>query len=189
MSSLTRITLPLFAFLSASTLAFAGNASIEANLTGVDARALKTAQIRVESLDKKSKAVVVKPDSHGHAMVANLEQGQYRVTAIVDGKTQSSQKVKAGANKTATVALKVAAASTASAAVPAGAKTKVVGTKRYVWVPGQIGSRFGGYWKEVGGTGKPQETGADNVSDIGAAGAEDLQRQQRGMHPSAPGGR
>jgi len=144
----SRSAITLCSLLSISTLAFGQKASIEANLKGADGHPPKNAQVQIESLDKKAKAVVVKPDASGHVAVAKLEAGSYRVSAIVDGKVQSSQKVKAEANKPAVVALKVT--NVFSAAAASGAKTKVVGHKMYVWVPGQIGSRFGGYWKEAG---------------------------------------
>ncbi len=149
MSSRTsRFTITLFSLLCVTSLAFGQKASIEANLKGADGHPPKNAQIQIESLDKKAKAVVVKPDASGHVVVDKLEAGSYRVSAIVDGKVQSSQKVKAQANKPAVVAFKMPNA--ASPATASGAKTKIVNHKRYVWVPGQVGSRFGGYWREEG---------------------------------------
>ena len=187
-SGISRFTITLCSLLSVSTLAFGQKPSLEANLKGADGHPSKNAQVRIESVDKKAKAVVVKADASGHASVAKLDAGSYRVTAIVDGKVQSSQTVKVEANKTAVASFKTPAASTTTVAAN-GAKTKIVGQKRYVWVPGQTGSRFGGYWKEAGTVNKPAETGASAV-DVGGEGtAEAMQRQGRAGAPTGTGGR
>ena len=175
---ISRFTITLCSLLSISTLAFGQKPSLEANLKGADGHPPKNAQVRIESLDKKTKAVVVKPDASGHASVAKLDAGSYRVTAIVDGKVQSSQNVKVEANKPAVVSFKIPAASTTTVAAN-GVKTKIVGQKRYVWVPGQTGSRFGGYWKEAGTVTKPAETGASAVDTVGGDAADQVQRQSR----------
>lgn len=184
---ISRFTITLCFLLSISALAFGQKPSLEADLKGADGHPPKSAQVRVESVDKKSKAVVVKADASGHASVGKLDAGSYRVTAIVEGKVQSSQNVKVEANKPAVVSFKTPAASTTTVAAN-GAKTKIVGQKRYVWVPGQTGSRFGGYWKEAGTVNKPAETGASAV-DVGGEGAADsMQRQGRSGAPTAAGG-
>jgi len=168
--------------LSVCTLAFGQQASIEANLKGADGQPAKNAQVQIDSLDKKAKAIVVKTDASGHAAVTKLEAGSYRVSAIVGGKVQSSQKVKAEASKPAVVAFKVPNAS--GTAVSSGAKTKVVGHVRYVWVPGQTGSRFGGYWKEAGTADLVQDANGNLVTGDGQA-MENAQRQ--GRSGAAPG--
>ncbi len=173
-------------------LSFAETASIQATVTGPDGRTPKQAEVRVEALNKKSKAIVVRTDRTGAVKVQNIEAGSYRVSAIVDGKVQSSQNVKVQATKPAVLTFKIPNTSSAAAsntAVSSTAKTKVVGHTRYVWVPGQIGSRFGGYWKEAGSANKPVETGAQSV-DVGGEGtAEAMQAQGRAAPPPAAGGR
>lgn len=114
------------------------------------------------------------------------EAGSYRVTAIVDGKVQSSQKVKAAANTPAVVAFKIPAAS--STAVASGAKTKVVGHKRYVWVPGQTGSRFGGYWKEAGTADLVQDANG-NVTTASGDGMDNIQKETRASTRNTSGSR
>ncbi len=99
---LSRFTITFCSLLSITSLALGQKASIEASLKGADGHLPKNAQIRIESLDKKTKAIVVTPDAHGHVVVSSLEGGQYRVTAIVGGKTTSSQVIKVAANKSAT---------------------------------------------------------------------------------------
>ncbi len=178
MSLFSRCTISLCSLLSVSSLAFGQKASIEANLKGADGHPPKNAQVQIESLDKKTKAVVVKSDARGHVTVGKLEAGSYRVSAIVDGKVQSSQKVKAGADKPAVVAFNLPKAS--SPASVSGAKTKIVGHKRYVWVPGQIGSRFGGYWREEGTVEVTQDPNG-NVATGDAQTMEDAQRQTRSI--------
>jgi hypothetical protein len=180
---LSRFTITLCSLLSFSSLAFSQNASIEANLKGADGHPPKNAQVRIESLGQQTKPVVVKPDTSGHVTVAKLEAGSYRVTAIIDGKVQSSQNVKVEANKPAVVAFKIPNASNTT--VPSGAKTKVVGHMRYVWVPGQTGSRFGGYWKEAGTVDRVQDANGNLVTGDGQA-MENAQRQ--GRSGAAPGG-
>jgi hypothetical protein len=172
----------LCGFLSLSTLAFGGNSGIEVDLKG----APKNAQVRIEALDKKTKPMDVKPDARGKVAVSQIAPGSYRVSVIVDGKVRVSQKMKVQANKPTVVALKVPPASTASTtAIPAGAKTKVVDKKLYVWVPGPTGSRFGGYWKEAGkATIVTDENG--NTTTGGEQMMEDAQRQQRSSR-SSPG--
>jgi Carboxypeptidase regulatory-like domain len=173
----SRFTITLCSLLSVSTLAFGQNASIEANLKGANGHPPKNAQVRIESVGKQTKPVVVKPDTDGHVTVAKLEAGSYRVTAIVDGKVQSSQNVNVEANKPAVVAFKIPNASN-TAAVPSGAKTKIVGHMRYVWVPGQTGSRFGGYWKEAGTVDRGQDANGNVVTGDGQT-MEQAQRQGR----------
>lgn len=66
----SRFTIAVVSVLSVSTLAFGQQASIEANLKGADGHPPKNAQVRIESLDKQAKGVVVKPDANGHVTVA-----------------------------------------------------------------------------------------------------------------------
>jgi hypothetical protein len=171
------------------SLGFAETASIQATVTGPDGRTPKQAEVRVEALNKKSKAIMVRADRTGAVQVQNIEAGSYRVSAIVDGKVQSSQNVKVQANKPAVLTFKIPnTAKTSSPATSSTAKTKIVGQKRYVWVPAQIGSRFGGYWKEAGTVNKPVETGAQNVDVGGEGAAEAMQRAGRAAPPPAAGG-
>lgn len=171
-------------------LSVAETASIKATVTGSDGRTPKQAEVRFEALNKKSKAIIVRADRTGAVQVQNIEAGSYRVSAVVDGKVQSSQNVKVAGNKPAVLTFKLPnTAKTSSPAASSTAKTKIVGQKRYVWVPGQIGSRFGGYWKEAGTVSAPVETGAQNVSVGGEAAAEELQKQGRSSAPPAAGGR
>jgi Carboxypeptidase regulatory-like domain len=183
----SRFTIAACSLLSVSTFAFGQNASIEANLKGADGQPAKNAQVQVDSLDKKAKAIVVKTDANGHAVVTKLEAGSYRVSAVVGGKVQSSQKVKVDASKPAVVAIKVANASSTTA-VPAGAKTKIVGHKRYVWVPGQTGSRFGGYWKEAGTADLVQDANG-NVTTASGDGMDNIQKQTRSSTRNTSGSR
>jgi hypothetical protein len=185
-SPVARFAIPLFSFLSVCTLAFGQQASIEANLKGADGQPAKNAQVQIDSLDKKAKAIVVKTDASGHAVATKLEAGSYRVSAIVGGKVQSSQKVKAEANKPAVVAFKVPNAS--SAAATSGAKTKVVGHTRYVWVPGQTGSRFGGYWKEAGTADRMVDANGD-VTTSNGDGMDNIQKQTRSSTRNTSGSR
>lgn len=165
-----------------STLAFAGKSGIQADVKdAANGKPIQNAQVRIEPLDKKSKAVVVKPDAKGHVAVNGLEAGSYRVTAVIDGKAQSVQTVKVTANGSASTILKVnqAAATTASSA----------STTKSTYVPGKVGSRFGGYWVQPNQKVKPQETGAQDVVVGTGADIEDAQSRARYSAPSSGGGR
>jgi hypothetical protein len=161
-------------FLSLAGFALAGNAGIDASVKGTDGHPAKNAQVRIEALDKKTPAVVVKPDVHGLAAIRNLDAGSYRVTAIVDGKVSATQVVKAAANKPTMVALKAnQTTGTASAK----------GKKKMVWVPAPVGSRFGGYWKETGTADVAQGSDGNNVI---TGGSETMENMQQGQMRSAP---
>ncbi len=166
-----------------TTLAFAGKSGIEADVNdAANGKPIPNAQVRIEPFDKKSKPIVVKPDAKGHITVSGLSAGSYRVTAVVDGKAQSVQTVKVTANASASTVLKVN---------KAAAKTTAshTGTTKSMYRPGQVGSRFGGYWHETGDKAKPKETGADDVSDGNAGMMEDAQRQSRSGAPPSGGAR
>ena len=111
-------------------------AAIEAEVTGVDGRPSKAAEVRIERQDKKSAPIVMKTDKRGHLVATNLPAGVYTLTATVEGGIQSSQVIKTQANKSLLVAFDMRK-------TPAMAsKTK----QRYIWVQAQTGSRIGGYW-------------------------------------------
>ncbi len=165
-----------------TTVAFAAGkgGSIDAQIKDVDANGLKTTQVRIEAVDKKSKAVVAKPDAKGHVLVSGLEPGSYRVIAVLDGKAQSVQSVKVGATGSTSAVLRVNRTATAKAASSSSNKS--------MYRSGQVGSRFGGYWREDGKK-KPKETGADNVQDGNAGMVEEAQRYSRSAAPPSGGGR
>ncbi len=166
---------------SGLALAAGKGGGIDAQLKDVDAKGLKTAQVRIESVDKKSKPLVVKPDAKGHVAVNDLAAGSYRVTAVVDGKAQSVQTVKVTANGSTSTVLTVNKVNKTVA-------TSTTTTKS-MYRPGQVGSRFGGYWHEEGQKAKPKETGAQDVDEVGGKALDDAQRQSRSGTAPSTGGR
>ena len=58
-------------------------AAIEAEVTGVDGRSAKAAEVRIERQDKKMAQLVGKTDRRGRLTTTNLEVGTYKLTATV----------------------------------------------------------------------------------------------------------
>jgi len=130
-------------------------AAIEAEVTGVDGRPSKAAEVRIERQDKKSAPIVMKTDKRGHLVATNLPAGVYTLTATVEGGIQSSQIVKTQANKP----LRVAFDMRNTPAVTSKPK------KRYVWVQAETGTRIGGHWVEAD----------ENVSAAGGPSARNIE--------------
>jgi len=120
--------------------AFGQQAAIETEVTGVDGRPSKAAEVRIERQDKKAAPVIAKTDKHGRS-TATVEMGTYKLTATVEGGIHSSTIVKTQPNKPILVAFDMRN-------TPAMAsKSK----KRYVWVQAETGTRIGGHWVEADG--------------------------------------
>jgi hypothetical protein len=68
--------------------AFGQMAAIEAEVTGVDGRSAKAAEVRIERQDKKMAQLVGKTDRRGRLTTTNLEVGTYKLTATVEGGIQ-----------------------------------------------------------------------------------------------------
>ena len=145
--------------------AFGQKAAIEADVIGVDGGPAKGAEVRIERQGQKTTPVVAKTDRRGHLTARNLDVGTYKLTATVEGGIQSSQIVKTQANK-------------ATSAVFDMRKTAAVAgkpKKRYVWVQGETGSRFGGHWVEATGD-EEVPAKARNTETLNGRALENLQR-------------
>jgi hypothetical protein len=159
-------------------VAFGQKASIEADVKGADGRPPKTAEVRIEQMNKKGAPMIAKTDRRGHLAVTNLEVGTYKLTAVIDGRLQSPQIVKTQANKPSVVTFDLRKTA-------AAADTK----KKYYWVPSQTGSNFGGHWVEVGQSDQAAAPGAQSVDSVNANAMDNMQRQSRSQPPMAGGGR
>ena len=142
-SKIRLITLIFSLFYLLLSPAFGQKATIEADVIGVDGGPARGAKVRIEG--QKMTPVFAKTDSRGHLTARNLDAGTYKVTATVEGGIQLSQIVKTQANKAASAVFDMRK----TAAIAGKSK------KKYVWVQGETGSRFGGHWVETTGDEKP----------------------------------
>jgi len=140
-SKIRLITLILSLLCLLISPAFAQKASIEVDVIGVDGGPAKGAEVWIERQGQKATLVVGKTDHRGHLTARNLDAGTYKLAARVEGGIQLSQIVKTQANKAASAVFDMRK----TAAVAGKPK------KKYVWVQGETGSRFGGHWVEVTG--------------------------------------
>lgn len=178
MNSTTRlITLTLSSFFFLLGSAFGQKASLEADVKGIDGKASRSAEIRLERLDKKVAPVGVKANWRGHATLSDVEKGTYKVTAIVEGGVHSSQTVKITANRNL---LAFDLSKSAAAARKAN--------RRFVWQEAATGTHLGGHWVEVGAEASNGKAGAQNVETMNGESMDNMQRMGRGFHPPAPGG-
>jgi hypothetical protein len=157
--------------------AFAQEAALEADVSGVDGCPSKGAEVRIERQDKKMAPIIAKTDRHGHLAATNIEPGTYKITAKVEGGIQSWQIVKTQTSKP----LRVTFEMSKSAAITSKQK------KKMVWVPPQTGSRLGGHWEEQNGPGAAQDNG-QNVSTMGSQDWDKTTRQMNFAPAKAGGG-
>ena len=154
--------------------ATAQTTAIEGVVRGPDSKALKGADVRIESKGGSKLLKTVKTDANGRYVSDGLPAGIYRVTLVVNGAVKSSiknTKTKADGPTQLNFDLKP---------VPA-AKAAAKGGKHMVWVPASTGSHVGGRWVEVDDSGNA-EPGALNVK---RASAQELERAARSA--DAPG--
>jgi hypothetical protein len=158
--------------------AFAQKATLQAEVTGVDGRPSRAAQIQIERQDKKMAPLIVAADKRGHLAATSLDAGTYKVTATVEGGIKSSQTVKVRASKPSVVAFNMS-------------KTSAVtgkGKKKYVWVPSETGTHLGGRWVEVDEASTADSPTARNVDTLSGNSLERAQRLSTGQAPKAAGG-
>jgi len=147
--------------------ATAQTTTIQGMVRGPDGKALKSADVRIETKDGSKLLKTVKTDAKGRYVSDHLPAGVYRVTLLVNGA------VKASINNTKTKADGPTQLNFDLKPVPAAqAKTGAKGGKHMVWVPASTGSHVGGSWVEVDDSGNA-EPGALNVK---RASGEELER-------------
>jgi hypothetical protein len=168
----------LIGFFICAANAWAGPASIQGIVKDAHGKAIKNADVRVESRDGKQTFGTVKTDSQGHYISKGLQPGVYRVSLVINGAVKSAisnTKVSSDQATQLNFDLKQATA--------AAAQTTTTGQKKkhMVWMPPSTGSHTGGRWVEV--SDDSSEAGALNVK---RASAEALQREQmtRGNNPN-----
>src|SRR5436190_17922798 len=163
--------------------AWAGPASIQGVVKDAKGRAIKGADVRIESKDGKQLFKTVKTDGSGRYVSDGLAPGVYRVTLLVNGAAKASimnTQTKADRPTQLNFDLKPVSASKASTAAKSG--------KHMVWVPANTGSHIGGSWVEVDESGNAG-AGALNVKKGSAEALHQQQLQNSGAGPgSVPGG-
>jgi hypothetical protein len=121
----------------------AQTSSIEGNVTGVDGRPLKDAEIRFEQKARQISPIISRTDTNGHYAAA-LPRGLYKMTLAASGTVKASIAVKAtGLNSRIDFDLRPSA------------EKKI---KHYVWVGGETGTHLPGRWIEAGIRAGPSPT-------------------------------
>lgn len=142
-SLIARFSIVSLALFAAS--AFAQNSVVQGDVTGVDGRPAKGAEVRIQPARGQLAPTIVKADARGHFVANNVAAGPYNVSAVGAGGVSSPvQAIKIQGNKPVTIAFDLRN--------NGGAKTAAKGGKKktkFVWMPDQTGSHLGGHWVEV----------------------------------------
>ena len=161
----------LMGFFICAANAWAGPASIQGIVKDGQGKAIKNADVRIESKDGKQVFASVKTDSQGRYISQGLQPGVYKVSLVVNGAVKASignTKTRSDQATQLNFDLKPVAAGKATAEQKKG--------KHMVWMPPSTGSHTGGRWVEV--TDGAAEPGALNVK---RASGEQLQREMRSV--------
>jgi Carboxypeptidase regulatory-like domain len=167
-------------FLAALTAPFAwadSSGGIEGTVKGVDGKALKGADIRIEAKDGSTWHKLAKTDGSGHYAYVGLADGTYRVSLIVNGATKASinnVKTKNGGSTNLNFDLQK---SPTQASATGKRKT------HKVWFPNQTGSNLGGRWVEV-----PEGDNTMGASGVTKAGAGAINSVQGNSSNHSTGG-
>jgi hypothetical protein len=162
--------------------AWAGPSAIQGVVKDAKGRAIKGADVRVESRDGKQVFKTVKTDGKGRYVSDGLAAGVYRVTLTVNGAVKASiMNTKATADQATQLNfdLKPVSASQASGAAKSG--------KRKVWVPSTTGSHIGGRWVEVPEDGSAGAEALNVKRASGEAVRREYQRVGVGLSRSTTG--
>lgn len=153
--------------------AWAGNSPLQGVVKDATGHAIKGAEIRVEPRNGGQVLATTKSDANGRYATADLAQGVYRVSLLVNGVVKSSiNNTQTRANKPTQLNFQLAAE-----------KTVTKKGKHYVWVPSDTGSHLGGRWVEVD-QGGAAAAGATNTQTVDSA---QLQRELQNQRPVKPG--
>jgi Carboxypeptidase regulatory-like domain len=153
---LTRIGSILLAFGLMAASASAQNSSIRAVVKNTDGKPLAGAQVKVERVDAKARAVNTNTDAKGNYAVNGLPVGTFRVSAY--GKTN--------AKEIGGISAKSAGSVTVDLNMSVRSNNKL--EKRYVWVKSETGSMIGGRWEEDTRASGPGMNQTENVGREGA---------------------
>ena len=175
-------TLSAAVILLSSTVAVSTFAqSIQGEVTGVDGRAAKGAEVRIQPARAQVAPIVVKTDIRGHFVANNVTPGAYNISAQgAGGVTSPVQAIKVQANKPVTIAFDLRN--------NGGAKTAANGKKKtkFVWVPDQTGSHLGGHYIEVdeNASGVPS---AQHVNSASGKTIRDIQSRETNVRDGGGG--
>jgi len=145
---------------------------IQGTVKDANGRAIKGADVRIESKNGSKLLKAVKTDGNGRYAADGLPAGVYRATLVVNGAVKASinnTKTKTDQPTQLNFDLKPVRAAQATAGSKSG--------KHMVWVPATTGTHTDGRWVEVDDTGSA-EPGALNVKK---ASAKELERQAHSM--------
>jgi hypothetical protein len=137
--------------------ATAQTTAIEGAVRGPDGKALKGADVRLESKTKGALAQTTKTDTSGRYQFSKLSVGKYRITVLSGSQVQGFiDNVNTSTSKARKVDFDI--------------KGRVAGqpkkAKHLVWVPNGTGTHIGGRWVEVddGGNAEPDALNVKKVS-------------------------
>src|SRR3954464_3240946 len=99
MHSKYRLIALAFASLFLISTGFGQPVKIEGVVKGANNKPAKGADLRVERVDKKAAPVMAKSDAKGRFAATVLDVGTYKLTAMLPGRIQSAQVVKADGKK------------------------------------------------------------------------------------------
>jgi hypothetical protein len=139
----------IFAFTISAPLLFAAvvcgqTSSIEGDVKGVDGRAARAAEVRIERQDRKAAPRLVTTDARGRFVANSLPAAAYNVSArVAGGITSPVQPITLHADRP--VMLRFDLREPAGGKKTTGLKKK----KKYVWVPAETGTHLGGRYVEV----------------------------------------
>lgn len=120
---------------------FGQSVKVEGEVKGVNNKAAKGADVRVDRVDKKAAPVMAKTDAKGHFAATVLDVGTYKLTATLPGGLQSARVITADTKKRVFVTFDMN---------PTSAKTVAAVTKkRSIWVPSPTGTHMLGHWEEI----------------------------------------
>jgi hypothetical protein len=176
--ALVRRTVASLALFAAS--AFAQTSVIQGDVKGVDGRAAKGAEVRIQPTRGQLAPIIAKTDAGGRFVANNIAAGAYNILAVANGVSSPVQAVRVQASKPLIIAFDLRQ--------QAGGKTAAKGKKKtkFVWMPDQTGSHLGGHWVEVDeeASGVPS---AQHVNSANGNAVRDLQSREANVREGGSG--
>jgi hypothetical protein len=154
-----------------------GQVTISGEVKGANNKPAKSANLRVDRVDKKAAPIMVKTDAKGR-FAARLDVGTYKLIVTLPGGIQSAQVIKAAGTGQLVVNFDMKPASTKTVAM--------VKRKREIWVPSPTGTHMLGHWEEVDDNSPATRAGGQNVDTMRG---RDLERTLNNtlVPPAQPG--
>jgi Carboxypeptidase regulatory-like domain len=135
-TQLPRVGSILLAFGLMAASASAQNCSVRGLVKGMDGKPLAGAQVKIERVDAKAKAINTNADAKGNYVANGLPVGTFKVTA-------SS---KTNAKEIGGITTKSGSAVTVDVNLSVKSNNKL--EKHYVWVKSENGSEISGRWED-----------------------------------------